>query len=228
MSSISLQCCFFFGAGVWKRAGCVTWGPGCGFSKETFWNPWALLPAHPQAVKLFWRQWLQQSFENVHRGWPRPFNTGWGTRSLSLTQETLLKAKWRCWRRKKQIGVQHQQKTETGWVNGLLKCHCISFWIFSTGVCHLVGCQQLIFLILHQYLPREENAAYILISAPFLAQKVKVYLVSFKVQSYWLGRWNSVGFHQWEALFLKFFFLKKPNQNQTKGILLADIRRTEL
>lgn len=112
--------------------------------------------------------------------------------------------------------------------NRLLRSHYIPFWIFSTGLCHLTHCQQLIFLISLQYLPREENAAYILISAPLLAQKVEEWLVSLKVQSYWLGRWNSVGFHQWESLFLRFFFLKKKEQNKTKGILLADTRRAEL
>lgn len=32
---------FSFGAGAWKWAGYVTWGPGYGFPKENFWNPWA-------------------------------------------------------------------------------------------------------------------------------------------------------------------------------------------
>lgn len=86
---------------------------------------------------------------------------------------------------------------------------------FSTSVCHLADCQQLICPIPHKGLLTEENAAYILISVPPLAQNVEVYLFSLKVQSRWLGRWNSVGFYLWEALlvlvlgfFFSFFFLK--------------------
>lgn len=140
----------------------------------------------------------------------------------STTQQTLLEVKWRCWwearRTKRQAGVQQQQqqRIKIGWVNRLLRCHYIPFWIFSTDVCRLEDCQHLIFLIPHQYLPREENAAYILISAPLSAQKVGVYLVSPKVQSYWLARWNSEGFHEWEAVFSKIFFLKKNNKTKPK------------
>lgn len=92
--------------------------------------------------------------------------------------------------KKKQAGVQ-QQRIKIGSINRLLRCHYIPFWIFSTGI-WFADCQQPISLIPHQYSPREENVAYILISAPLLAQKVEVYLVSLKVQSYWLGRWYSV------------------------------------